>query len=159
MGRNCITVLWACLTVFFTVAIVFAMISPVWFESVTLSRKTEQNEISTTVANNYELVSFGIIRYCSRYDLPDIMRNCRFFGSFKEMPSIAWMISTVIYALGLVCFAISVALAAVIFCTSEELAERLKIVSAYVQAVGGKSLSLVVKISWVVTSNSTMLKI
>lgn len=130
MGRNCITALWIGLTFIFTVAIIFAMISPVWFEGAAISEEKD--------GNGYEIVTFGVIRYCSRYDLSDVIKNCRFFESFEEMPSIGWMISTIVYALGLLCFAVSVVLCIVILCTSEELAERLKIVSAYIQGVGGK---------------------
>ena len=139
---SCITALWVIMTMLFTCGVCFSFISPVWFENKTQSRHNTLLPTSgkSGPASSYDPITLGIIRFCNRDELTDdVIRGCRFFTSFKEMPSIAWTVCAIVYAVGCVFFMVSVVMALISVCVGSSAGEKMKIVAAYVQVTGGKS--------------------
>ena len=140
MGR-CITALWVCMTILFTCGVCFSFLSPVWFENKTQRRHNTLLPTTKTSgpSSAYDPVALGMIRFCNREELADdVIRGCRFFTSFKEMPSIAWTVCAIVYAVGCVFFMISVVMALVSVCVGASVGEKMKIVAAYVQITAGR---------------------
>jgi len=137
MGTRCITALWVILTTLFTLAICFAFISPVWFENKRERKQTVGS--SRQQIHEYDQVSLGIARFCHRYEMGDVIKSCKFFTSPGDMPSIAWMISAIIYAIGAVFFLVSLFLAFLCVCMREGACNKLKVAATYIQVIGGKN--------------------
>lgn len=152
MGAYCISCLWLSTTILFTSGIIFSMLSPVWFENSnvttfkpnTTSTSTKKYGTSRQQSNKYGTVSqkvnaiasFGLIRYCRISELDDVMVKCQFFSSLQDMPSIAWLITTIIFSIGIALFLISVLLSAFGICTSKHNSDKLRIALAYLQVIG-----------------------
>lgn len=131
MGRICITLLWVTLTMVFTIGIAFAMLSPVWFEGMTYIRSDSGED---------RAICFGIIRYCLRHELNDVIRDCSYFSSFDTIPNISWLVSSLAYTFGVLLFTISAVLAIVLSCVSRKRGNKLKRAAAFVQALAGKNI-------------------
>lgn len=132
MGK-CITALWVILTMTFTMGICFSFVSPIWFEN-----KTEPKHIvgQSRKLSKYDPVAMGMIRFCHRYQLPNVIEKCAFFTSLKDIPSVAWMVSAIIYAIGAVFFIVSFIMALISVCMRRDLGDKLKIAVAYIQVIG-----------------------
>ena len=128
MSRG-ITALWIAISLLFTLAVIFASVSPEWFEN--------QDKVklkNNTVALN---VSFGPLRFCTRKKFPDAILSCDFYRSLVGIPSITWILCTVVYAVG--CALLLVALICSCFgcCSDSEKWERIRLGCAYLQLFGG----------------------
>jgi len=143
MGK-CVTAFWVVLTILFTLAICFSFISPVWFQNeAELKHVVGQ---SRQISNQYDPVALGMIRFCHRYQLSQAIQKCGFFTSLKDMPSIAWMVSAIIYAIGCVFFIVSVIMAFISICTKSSMSDKLKVATAYIQVIGVGFLAIAVLI-------------
>lgn len=140
MGTKCITALWVILTTLFTMAICFALISPSWFENKHKPKQTPGSSRQKALEN--DPVSIGMIRFCHRYQIGDVIKSCEFFTGLGDIPSIAWMISAIAYAIGAVFFLVSLFMAFLFLCTSRGVCNKLKVAATYIQVIGGIGLFL-----------------
>lgn len=134
MGSKCITAVWIFLTITLACAITLSLLSPVWFK----------NEIKTNMAINVEthsvrkndILSFGLLRYCKRYQLVNVLFKCQFYDIFNGMPSIAWIISGSLFSIGMLLFVLCVLLSIFGLCLRQHNGAKYRAGLAYIQSVG-----------------------
>ena len=137
MGQHCITGLWVVLSIMLTAAIIFSMFSPVWFQN--FDNHPRHTNISHRDIRQSDAISFGILRYCRDAHTYELMFQCPFYSGLTSMPSLAWRVCTIIYAVGAGLMIIGVLLTSFGMCMRDEQAKRLRILIAYIQIFAGKN--------------------
>ena len=125
-----VTLIWAIVSILFTLAVIFAYVTPVWFEN------KEMQNLSGNVTLN---VSFGPLRYCSKSQFDNVLIECKFYTSLMNIPSTTWILCGVVYALGCSLLFTALCCALVGCCLKEETWERVRLSAAYLQLFGGKT--------------------
>ena len=134
IGTKCITTLWVCLTILLSAAITVALLSPVWFKN-----ETKINLSSTTERKlrKNEFLTFGLLRYCKRDQLHDVLFQCEFYDIFNGMPSIAWIVCGSLFCIGMLLFVLCVVLSVFGCCLRRNNGAKCRAGLAYIQTVGG----------------------
>lgn len=134
MGSKCITTLWVCLTILLAGAITVSLLSPVWFKNEI--RMNTVVKMDTRSIRTNENVTFGLLRFCRRYQLTDVMFKCQFYDIFNGMPSIAWIVSGSLFCIGMLLFVLCVILSIFGICLRRRKGSEYRAALAYIQSVG-----------------------
>jgi len=131
MNSCFVTCFWLVLTLFCTLIMIFTAISPVWIENTT----RDLSYFNNTRFYYESIVSFGILRYCRRYELNNPITLCNFYHHFSTLPSIPWIISLFIYSIGIVLFILSLIFSLTLVCVGSRQDKNIRLVIYYIQII------------------------
>lgn len=136
MGHKCITVLWIFLTLVLTGAITISVLSPVWFKNEKEIEILNINELQRSKRTKSKVLTFGLLRSCTREQLADVLFQCDFYDIFNDKQSIVWIICGSLFCIGLLLFQLCVLLVVFGICLSRSRNAKYRGGLTYIQGVG-----------------------
>lgn len=132
MGYKCISAAWIFLTILLSGAITIAVLSPVWFKN-----EKEINNIDIDdISKRTKVLTFGLLRSCTKEQLSDVLFKCDFYDIFNDRHSIAWIICGSLFCIGLLLFLVCVLLLVCGLCLTRSKNIKYRGGLSYIQGVG-----------------------